>query len=831
MPSQKKNDIGIIEPISLQEEMANSYMQFAMSTIMARALPDVRDGLKPSQRRILVAMRQENLTPERSHSKCAAIVGETMKTYHPHGDLAIYDTLVRMGQDFNARYQLVDPQGNFGSVDGDPAGAARYTEARLSEVAMAMLEDLDQDTVDFQPTYDEKTTEPTVLPGAFPNLLCNGSSGIAVGYATNLPPHNLREVIDAAIALLDNPDLEAKALLKYIQGPDFPTGGLVLGLKGVRDYLTTGRGSIVMQARAVIEPQERGRDAIIVSELPYQVSKAALLKQIATLVDKERLSDIADLRDESDRNGMRVVIELKREANPQVVLNQLYKRTVMRTNFGANMLALVPGPDGVVVPRMCNLEDLLREFLRHRREVVTRRTEYLLKQAQDRLHIVAGLLRALDLIDEVIVLIRASRNRTEARSGLMKELEFSEVQAEHILNMQLARLTRLSRDELVQERERLLADIAEYEHILADEDYKSKVIKDELRAVARHLGDERRTVIIPEEAGEISTEDLITREAMTVTITRDGYIKRLPLDTYRVQRRGGRGILALNKKEEDDVQDLFVANTHDIIICLTDQGLAHRLKAYQVPMASRTARGTPIVNLVPVASGESITALIPVRDFSQGGYLVMVTEQGMIKKTSLEEYHTPIRAKGLIAINLKKNDRLKWVAWTDGTKDIMLVTRLGKALRFDEAQVRPQGRNTAGVGAIKLRKGDEIVDMVVVDKNDQRDLLVVSEKGLGKRTPLSEYRRQGRNTQGIFTLSITERTGRLTGAQVVEEDDQVMGLASDGVLIRVPVTDIRRTGRAAQGVKVMRPTDNNTVVVLAKIVKPTEEEAELAPAR
>ncbi len=824
MDTEPQGNVGQVEPIALHEEMANSYMQFAMSTIMARALPDVRDGLKPSQRRILVAMEQEGLTPDRPHAKCAAIVGETMKTYHPHGDAPIYDTLVRMGQDFAARYQLVDPQGNFGSVDGDPAGAARYTEARLSETAMAMLADLDKDTVDFQPTYDEKTTEPMVLPGSFPNLVCNGAAGIAVGYATNIPPHNLGEVIDAAVALLANPEMPAEELLQYIPGPDFPTAGLVLGSKGIRDYITTGRGSIVMQARAVIEPLERGRTAIIVSQLPYQVSKSALLKQIASLVDKDKLGGISDLRDESDRNGMRVVIELKRDANPQVTLNNLYKHTLMRTTFGANMLALVPGPGGTIVPRLCTLKDLLTEFLKHRRIVVTRRTQFLLKQAQDRLHIVDGLLRALDLIDQIIALIRASQNRAEARDGLMREFDFSEVQAEHILNMQLARLTRLSRQELAQEREQLLKDIAEYEHILGDEEYKSKVIREELRAVAKHLGDPRRTTLISEEAGDLSAEDLIAREAMTVTITRDGYVKRLPVDTYRVQRRGGKGVLALNKKEEDDVQDLFVASTHDLIICLTDKGRAYQLKAYQVPMASRTARGTPIINLVPVEQDEQITAQIPVHGFQQGGYLLMATEQGMIKKTALEEYDTPLRAKGLIAINLREGDRLKWVAWTDGNKDVILITRGGKAARFDEATVRPMGRNAAGVTAIHLRPGDAIVDMVVVNKGDERDLLVVSENGLGKRTALAEYPTKGRATQGVVTMNITERTGPVAGAKVVEPDDEIMALTSNGVLIRVPVNNIRQTGRSAQGVWVVRPGAGEKVVAVAKIVRPKEEE-------
>ncbi len=812
-------DIGKVEEISLQEEMTSSYMQFAMSAIMARALPDVRDGLKPSQRRILVAMNGEGLTPERPHSKCAAIVGETMKTYHPHGDMAIYDTLVRMGQDFAARYPLIDPQGNFGSLDGDPAGAARYTEARLSPVAMAMLADLDRDTVDYQPTYDEKTTEPVVLPGAVPNLLCNGASGIAVGYATNIPPHNLSEIVDACVALLDDPDLDLKGLMKHVHGPDFPTAGLILGLGGIRDYFETGRGSITMQARAIIEPLDRSREAIIVTELPYQVRKDALLLQIAKLHDNGSIEGIADLRDESDRKGIRIVIELRRDTNPQVVLNQLYKRTAMRSNFGANCLALVPVKGGALVPQLCGLKDMLSNFLTHRREVITRRTQFLLDRAKARAHIVEGLLKALDIIDDVIALIRGSNTRDAARQGLMKKLGFSEVQADEILNMQLGRLTRLSAEELRKEFEQLEEAIAEYEAILASEEKKSGVIKQELRAVKKKLGDERRTRIIPNEAEDISTEDLIAQEDMCITITRDGYVKRMPVDTYRVQHRGGRGVLALSKKEEDIVRDVFVSTTHQLILAFTNRGLVYRAKAYQVPLASRQARGTPIINILPIEANEKITATIPVDDYKQGGFLVMVTKQGMIKKTALSQYDTPLRTKGLIAIKLHKGDELTWVMWTDGTKDIVLVTRQGKALRFDEAQARPMGRSAAGNKAIKLRKGDELVATAVVDKKDPSDLLVVGEKGLGKRTALDEYKRQGRNTQGIMTLKVTERTGPVVGVEVVDDDDEIMCINSAGVLIRVPVANIRRTGRSAQGVKIAALDEGTVVSAVAKVVR------------
>jgi len=817
-------DIGKVEEISLQDEMSSSYMQFAMSTIMARALPDVRDGLKPSQRRILVAMRDDGLTPDRPHSKCAAIVGETMKTYHPHGDMAIYDTLVRMAQDFNARYPSVDPQGNFGSLDGDPAGAARYTEARLAEVAMALLEDLDKDTVDFQPTYDEKSEEPVVLPGGFPNLLCNGVSGIAVGYATNIPPHNLGEVIDAGIALLDDPNLELKDLMKYVEGPDFPTAGLVLGHQGIVNYFKTGRGSIIMQARAIVEPLDRNREAIIVTELPYQVRKDALLQQIAKLHDSGDIDAISDLRDESDRKGIRVVIELKRDSNAEVVLNQLYKRTAMRTSFGANCLALVPTAGGALVPQMCGLRDLLTHFLAHRRVVVTRRTQFLLAKALARAHIVEGLLKALDMIDEVIALIRGSENRSAARDGLVAEFEFSEEQADEILNMQLGRLTRLSAAELQEEYKALEADIAEYESILASEEKKSDVIKRELRKVKHDLGDERRTRIIPGELEDLSTGDLIAQEDMCITITRDGYVKRLPLDTYRVQHRGGRGILALTKKEEDIVANVFVCSTHHLLLAFTNKGLVYRARAYQVPLASRTARGTPIVNILPIESDEKITATIPVESYDQGGYLVMVTKQGMIKKTALSAYDTPLRSKGLIAINLNKGDELKWVMATDGTKDIVLTTRQGKTVRFDEAAARSMGRSTAGVKAMKLRKGDELVATAVVDKKDPRDLLVVGEKGLGKRTALAEYRRKGRNIQGVTTLNVTDRTGPVVGVEVVDDDAEIMCINSAGVLIRVPVANIRRTGRSAQGVKMVALDEGTVVSAVAEVVRYATEE-------
>ena len=816
--ADQDNGTNGVATVELHEEMEDSFIQFALSVIVARALPDARDGLKPSQRRILVAMNDDGVTATGRHVKCASIVGETIKTYHPHGDLALYQTLVRMAQDFSLRYPLIDPQGNFGSIDGDPAGAARYTEARLSHIAVAMLEDLDKDTVDWQPNYHARSEEPEVLPAGFPNLVCNGVTGIAVGYATNMPPHNLVEVVDAACALIDKPDLEPRDMMRYIDGPDFPTGGMILGRKGTHDYMTKGKGSVTMQARAVVEELPRGRKAIIVTELPYQVAKGDLITQIAKLVNDGKIKDISDIRDESDRNGMRMLIELKRDANAEVVLNNLYKQTQLRTNFHANLLALVKVGDALI-PRQCTLKDLLAEFLAHRREVITRRARYLLAQAEARAHIVEGLLRALDSIDEIIKLIRASANRTEARAGLMSEFDFSERQTDAILDMRLSQLTRLSRDDLQAEMDKLTAAIAEYKKLLGSEAEKSKLIKRELKALAKTRGDERRTRIITSEAEDIDTEDLIATEDMTVTITRDGYIKRMPVDTYRVQQRGGKGVLALTKKEEDNVQDLFVATTHHLILFFTDTGQIYRAKAYQAPAASRQARGTPLTNIVPLVDGEKITAWLPLTGYDQGGYLFMVTKAGYVKKTSLDEYDTNLRSKGIIAIHLNKGDELRWVLWTDGDKDIMLTTKLGKAVRFDEAAVRPTGRSARGMQGIKLRKGDELVDAVAVDKKDDRDLLVISEKGLGKRTPLEEYRAKGRNIQGVNTLTITQKNGPVVGVQVVEDDDEIMCITSAGVLIRMPVTNIRRTGRAAQGVKIVTPSEGAKVCAMAKVVR------------
>ncbi|MBM3498794.1 MAG: DNA gyrase subunit A [Armatimonadetes bacterium] len=812
-----------IEPLPIEQEMTDSFMQFALSVIVARALPDVRDGLKPSQRRILVAMNGMNLGPNTQHRKCAGICGETQSKYHPHGGEVIYPTLARMGQDFNARYPLIDPHGNFGSVDGDPPGAMRYTEARLSHPAVELLDELKYDTVDTQPNYDETIEEPVYLPARFPNLLANGTAGIAVGMATNIPPHNLGETVDACIAVLEDPKIEPAGLMKHLHGPDFPTAGLILGLKGIKEYFETGRGSVVMQGRATIEPIGRDRHAIIVTELPFQVAKSSLLEQIAQLHERKKVDGLAAVRDESDRKGMRIVIELRRDANPNVVLNQLYKRSMLRTSFSVNMLALIP-IGGTLVPRRCNVKELISQYLIHRRDVITRRTRFLLKQAEDRAHIVEGLLKAIDNIDAIVALIRASRNRGEAREGLMSEFGFSERQANAILDMQLGQLTRLSHDELAAELKDLQERIADYRAILGSEDRKSEIIKHELREVKRRLGDERRTVIIPGEADDISVEDLIAQEDMCVTITRDGYIKRLPVSTYRTQRRGGRGILALNKKEEDSIQDIFVATTHHLVLFFTDQGRIYRLKAYEIPMASRQAKGTPIINLVPLEPQERITAWIPVESFDKGGYLFMVTQGGFLKKTALKEYDTPLKSKGIQAINLESGDRLQWVLWTDGKQDIVCATREGKAIRFAESTVRAVGRSARGVRGPTLQKGDRLVSAEAVNAEDRRDLLVVCEKGLGKRTALDEYRQIGRTSQGILTVSVTDRTGRVVGVQVVDDEDEIMCITANGIAIRMPVRNIRQTGRVAQGVKVVNLGEGDSVRAVAKVIRTEEEE-------
>jgi len=815
---------GKVAPVAIEEEMKESYVWYAMSVIVSRALPDVRDGLKPSQRRILYAMHQMNLGPTAQHRKSAGIVGQTMQNFHPHGDEAIYPTLVRMAQPWNMRYPLVDPHGNFGSVDGDPPGAMRYTEARLSQVGAEMQADIEKNTVDFVPNFDGREMEPVLLPGRFPNLLCNGSSGIAVAMATEMPPHNLNEVADACALLIDNPDAELKQVMKVLPGPDFPTAGIILGTKGIKDAYSTGKGHITMQARSVIEPIEGGKSAIIVTELPYQVNKANLVEGIANLVRDKKIESISAIRDETDRTGMRIVIELKRDANPHQVLASLHKHTAMRTTCNVIMLALVGG-----LPRTLTLLDLLRHHVESRKEVITRRTRFELKRAQERAHILEGYRIALRHLDAVIQLIKESRTPQEAREALMKRYKLSERQAQAILELMLQRLTGMEQKKVQEEYQQVIQQIAELEDILANPRRVLALIKEELKDLKKRFGDERRTRIHAEEAEEIAVEDLIAEEDMIITVTRDGYAKRLPVDTYRTQGRGGKGVIGLTPKEQDSVDHLFVASTHHTILFFTNKGRVHRLRAFEVPAASRQARGMAIVNLIHIEPGEQVTATRTVRGFSDKQFLVMGTKQGMVKKTQLSAYETRMKG-GIFAINLRKGDELKWVKVTDGKQDLMMATRRGMAIRFQEKQVRPMGRTATGVRAIRLRKGDEVVAMEVVQKG--ADLLVGSENGFGKRTPLNEYRPQARAGIGLKTMNVTTKTGPVVDMKVVRDDDDVLVITTGGQMIRQPVAQIRRTGRAAQGVRLIRLEEKDKFAALARVVRHEEEEADAgAPLR
>ncbi|MGC8784307.1 MAG: DNA gyrase subunit A [Armatimonadota bacterium] len=805
-----------IEIVPLEEELSRSYLGYAMSTIIARALPDVRDGLKPVQRRILYAMREMGVTPNSAHVKCAAVCGETMKRFHPHGNEALYATLVRMAQDFSMRYPLIDGQGNFGSVDGDPPAAMRYTECRLSPLAMEMMEDIDKETVDWQPNYDQSTVEPMVLPGKFPNFICNGGSGIAVGMATNVPPHNLREVVDAITHLIDHPQASVADLMKHLPGPDFPTAGLILGTKGIREAYETGRGQIIMQAKTQIEPMDGGKQAIVITELPYQVNKAKLIEQIANLVKGKRVDGITAIDDFTDRTGMRVVIELRRDVNPHKILNFLLKHTPMRLSFGVIMLALEDG-----IPRVLNLKQVLQNYIDHRREVIVRRTRYELYRAQQRAHILEGLQVVVRFLDEIIRIIRQSENSEVARRALMRRFGFTQIQAEAILSMQLRQLTALEQQRLEDEYKSLLQEIAYLEDILVDERRVAQIIKQELKELKDKYGDDRRTRIIAREAEEIGEEDMIPEEEMLVTITRDGYIKRLPLDTYRSQRRGGKGVIATTTKEEDTLEHIFQVSTHHYILFFTDRGRVYRLKAYEVPQATRQARGTAIINLIRIEPGEKITATVSVADFSPDKYLVMGTRRGEVKRIALSEFAN-LRANGLFAFDLEEGDELGWVQVTSGNDELVLITRKGMSLRFHESDVRSMGRAAGGVRGIQLAKEDVVVAMVKAYKD--RDLLVISEKGYGKRTPFSEYRVQGRGGKGIITFNVTQRTGVLVDAKGVLPDDRIIAVTAQGKAIRVPVSQIRRTGRAAQGVRIMTPDDGDYVSALARIVQRIDDE-------
>jgi len=811
----------VMRTISMADEMSQSYLEYAMSTIVSRALPDARDGLKPVQRRILQVFADLNLRANRPTMKCAKVAGQTSGDYHPHGEQNVYPALVRMGQDWSLRYPLVDGQGNFGSVDGDPPAAMRYTEARMSALAEAMLEDIDKNTVDFQPNYDERLQEPTVLPGRFPALLCNGSEGIAVGMSCKLPPHNLREVAAGICAFIDNEQITAEELMVYIPGPDLPTRGMILGRQGIFEAYTTGRGSITMQGRAAFEPTDGGRTAIIITELPYQVNKARFQENIADLVRNAKIEGISAIRDESDRTGMRVVIELKREANGHVVLNQLYKRTELRTNFPVINLALVDRK-----PVLLSLRDLIAQFVKHREEVVRRRTRFLLSAAEERAHILEGLLKALDLIDQIIRCIRRSSNRTEARQNLQEQFEFSARQAQAIVDMTLGTLTGLERQKLQDEYDQLERDIAYYRELLADRAKRMGVVKTETKELADKFGDDRRTVLLKTEAQDLNPEDLIAEEDMVISITRDGYAKRMSLDTYRVQRRGGRGMIALTKKEEDQVEHLFVATTHHYLLFFTNRGWIHRLRAFEIPQNSRTARGLPVINLLSIQPGEQVTAMIPIVDLKEEGYLTMITRGGTIKRTRLDEFHN-INRMGMVAIGLVDDDELGWVMQTNGEDELIIATKNGMSIRFAETDCRHMGRQAQGVRAVNLRLGDQVIGACKVDA--AKELLVCGTGGFGKRTPFEEYPIQSRAGLGVITYRVTEKTGPVVGMATVDNMDELLVLTEKGVMIRIPCNRISTTGRSAMGVKLINLDEGDAVAAVTKVVQ-METDAEAAAA-
>ena len=806
---------GKVIPIKIEHEMKRSYLSYAMSVIVGRALPDVRDGLKPVHRRILYGMYESGTTPDKPYKKSARIVGDVMGRYHPHGDSAIYDATVRMAQDFSYRNPLVDGHGNFGSVDGDPPAAMRYTEVRLSKLAVEMLSHIEKDTVDFLPNFDGSMEEPAVLPSRFPNLLVNGSAGIAVGMATNMPPHNLGEIIDGAILLIDDPETDAEALMEIVKGPDFPTGGIILGRDGIRSAYLTGRGSIKVRAKTRIETLSNGKSQIIVTELPYQVNKARLIEKIADLVRSKEIEGLTDLRDESDRSGMRIVIELKRDINPNILLNQLYKRTQLQDSFGVINLVLVDNE-----PRVLGLRDLIRHYLDHQREIITRRTRFDLQKAEDRAHIVEGLRIALDHIDQVIKVIRSSRTVEIARTALMSNFGLSERQAQAILDMRLQSLTGLQRDKLEEEYAELQKTIAHYRELLADPAKIMGVVKEELLVIKEKYADPRRTEIARNEE-EISIEDLIADEDIVVTITHRGYIKRLPVTTYKSQRRGGKGITGISTKEEDFVEHFFITATHDHILFFTNQGRVFQLRGFDIPEASRQARGIAIINLLQLNPEERVNAFIPVKGFGDDQYLLMCTDNGIVKKTALSEYANN-RRSGLIGINLDEGDELIEVRLTDGTREIIIFTRHGQALRCSETEIRPMGRTTRGVKGINLRVGDKVVGMDVI--RDNAELLVITEHGYGKRTPFNQYRVQSRGGIGIKTLNRTEKTGEVIGGGVVYPEHELMLINASGLIIRVTVNGISSIGRNTQGVKIMHVEETDRVVAVARVVGRQDED-------
>ena len=807
-----------ILPRLIEEEMQQSFINYSMSVIVSRALPDVRDGLKPVHRRILYAMNELGLVPGRGYKKSATVVGDVLGKYHPHGDGSVYDALVRMVQQFSLRYPLVDGQGNFGSVDGDPAAAYRYTEARLTRIAMTMLEDIDRNTVDFQPNFDDRLQEPTVLPSKIPNLLVNGSSGIAVGMATNIPPHNLREVVKAVQLLVDDPDATIGELRKAIKGPDFPTGAYIYGRQGIKEAYETGRGRVVMRARAQIEEKETsGRSQIVVTEIPYQVNKENLVKSIAELASEKKIEGIVNINDESDKEGMRIVIELKRDSIPNVVLNQLYKHTQMQTTFGVIMLALTNG-----APKVMNLKELIQHFIDHRHKVIVRRTQFDLDAAQAREHILDGLKIAVDNIDEVIKIIRKSQDTPEADAKLRKRFGFSEKQSDAILNMRLAKLTGLEIEKLDAELKEVRATIKELKSILASKPKRMAILKEEMEEVSQTFGDDRRTEIVADQ-GEFTVEDLIAEEDMVITVSHGGYIKRIPITTYKRQRRGGRGLNGADLRADDWVEHLFIASTHDYLMFFSDRGQVYWLKVHEIPQAGRAARGKPVVNCIAMKPDEQIAALVPVREFSDKQSLIFATRQGTVKKTVLSAYGN-VRATGICGINIEKDDELIDVQVCDENSDIILATKDGMSIRFHHSDVRDMGRATTGVKGVELEKGDAVIGMVVVRRD--ASLLVVSEKGYGKRSELSDYRVQKRGGKGIITLKKTDKTGSIVALMEVIPDDELMMITRHGVIIRLPVDGIRVIGRNTQGVKVMNLDSGDTVVDVARVVKEDEGGAE-----
>ncbi len=806
-----------IVPVYIEDEMKDSYISYAMSVIVGRALPDVRDGLKPVHRRILYGMKELGLEHTKPYKKSARIVGEVLGKYHPHGDVAVYDSLVRMVQDFSLRYPLAEGQGNFGSVDGDAPAAMRYTEARMAAITEEMLSDLEKDTVEFVPNFDASLKEPTVLPATLPNLLINGSSGIAVGMATNIPPHNLSEVSQGVAAVIDDPDISIKDLMKIIKAPDFPTGGTICGREGVKQAYTTGRGLIKIRAKAGIEEQKSGKESIIITEIPYQVNKANMIEATAQLVTDKKVEGISDIRDESDKDGLRVVIELKRDANAQVILNQLFKHTQLEVSFGIIMLALVDNR-----PKVLNLKQMLECYIAHRKEIVIRRTKFDLARAKERAHILEGLKKALANLDKIIELIRKSKSEAEAKEALIKKFDFSDVQAQAILEMQLRRLTALERDKLEAEYLELIKKIELYESILKSEKKVYQIVKEEVLKIKEKYGDERMTDVVGE-VEDLEVEDLIAEEDVVITVSNTGYIKRLPVSAYRKQRRGGHGVTGADVKEEDFVEHLFIATTHEHILFFTNQGRVLWLKVYDIPQAGRQARGKAIINLLEMQQGEKMSAFIPVKEYKEGCFLVMATKQGIIKKTTLEAYSHP-RKGGIIGITLEKGDELIGVEMTDGKKEILLATREGKAIRFPESQVRDMGRSAKGVKGITLAKKDEVIAMSVADP--EATILTVTSLGFGKRSQFKEYRTQSRGGKGIINIRVTAKNGEAVALKTVSEKDEIMIMTGKGVIVRCPVKDIRSTGRAAQGVKIIKLDDKDRVSSIASVAEVEETGAE-----